>query len=153
MRPMRHDRLPLHADRESAVSHLIEYLLISSVLVILIIITVLTITPVFIDQPVNTLSDYAFIDIGNGVSTRIVDLYVIAPDYGNITSKFDIPDDVAGRGYFVEIFSDDSGDQLRVYRGRIERHVSLAGIGTTLGVAGNTTGHGLNIIEYQSEGY
>jgi hypothetical protein len=139
MRPMRHDRLPFHADRESAVSHLIEYLLISSVLVILIIITVLTITPVFIDQPVNTLSDYAFIDIGNGVSTRIVDLYVIAPDYGNITSKFDIPD--------------DSGDQLRVYRGRIERHVSLAGIGTTLGVAGNTTGHGLNIIEYQSEGY
>ena len=153
MNTTRNRRVPTPADRESGVSHLIEYLIISGVLMMLIIITILTITPVFIDQPLNKLTDYAFIDIGNGVSTRIVDLYVIAPDNGNITTKFDIPDDVAGRGYFVEIIYDESGDQVRVFRDSIERTVSLAGIGGTLGVTGNTTGAGLNIIRYQSGGY
>jgi hypothetical protein len=138
---------------EEGVSDLIEYFIISGVMMLLIIITVLTITPVAIYQPTDQLSEYAFIDIGNGVSTRIVDVYVIAPQDGNITTKFDIPDDVVGREYGVVIDQGSTGDYVSVSYSNIERKVPLAGIGETLGVSGNTTGHGLNEILYNSSGY
>jgi hypothetical protein len=150
-------------ESEDAVSNMIEYLFISGILMLLMIITTLALTSVIIERPVDQLSEYAFIDIGNGISTRVVDLYVIAPYdtfytddtslSGNVTTKFDIPDDVVGREYFVNVQSGLTGDQIVVYRGDIQRKVSLAGIGTTLGVAGSTTGHGLNIIEYESAGF
>jgi hypothetical protein len=139
--------------QDSAVSDLVEYFLISGMLMLLIIITILTITPVAIYQPTDQLSEYAFIDIGNGVSTRIVDLYVIAPEEGNITTKFDIPDEVVGREYGVSVESDTSGDLISVSYSNIRREVPLAGIGETLGVEGNTTGHGLNQILYNSSGW
>jgi hypothetical protein len=138
---------------DSAVSDLIEYFIISGMMMILIIITILTITPIAIYQPTDQLSEYAFIDIGNGVSTRIVDLYVIAPEDGNIITKFDIPDDVVGREYGVQIESGPSGDLVSVSYSNIRRVVPLAGIGETLGVEGNTTGHGLNEILYNSSGW
>jgi len=137
---------------DSGVSDLIEYFLISGMLMLLIIITVLSITPIAIYQPTDQLSEYAFIDIGNGVSTRITDLYIIAPGEGSITSKFDIPDDVVGREYNVLIESGDSGDLVSVSYSNIRRVVPLAGIGETLGVSGSTTGHGLNEILYNSSG-
>ena len=138
---------------DSAVSDLIEYFLISGMLMLLIIITILSITPIAIYQPTDQLSEYAYIDIGNGISTRIVDLYVIAPEEGNITTEFDIPDDVVGREYEVLIESGDSGDQISVSHSNVRRVVPLAGIGETLGVEGNTTGHGLNEILYNSTGW
>jgi hypothetical protein len=136
---------------EKGVSDLIEYLIISGILMLLIVITVLTITPVAIYQPADQLSEYAFIDIGNGISTRIVDLYVIAPNEGNITTKFDIPDDVVGRGYEVEILG-EQGDKVSVFQSNIRREVPLAGIGETLKTGGRTTGQGLNEICYDYEG-
>ena len=138
---------------ESAVSDLVEYFLISAMMLVIIIITVLTITPLAIYQPTDQLSEYAFIDIGNGVSTRIVDLYVIAPEDGNIKTKFDIPDDVVGREYGVLIENGPSGDLVSVSYSNVRREVPLAGIGETLGVEGNTTGHGLNEIMYNSSGW
>lgn len=145
---------------ENAASGLLEYLFISGVLMILMVITVITLTSGIIERPSDQLSEYAFIDIGNGISTRIVDLYVISPashsrqqNQGDISTLFDIPDEAAGKEYFVIITSGSSGDQIVVSRGNIERKVSLAGIGNTLGVGGSTTGHGLNRIIYNSSGY
>lgn len=143
-------------EREEAVSNMIEYIIISGMLMLLMIITTLALTSVVIDRPIDQLSEYAFIDIGNGISTRIVDLYVIAPvvpNQGNVTTQFDIPDDVVGREYFVTVQSGPTGDQIVVYREDIQRKVSLAGIGTTLGVAGSTSGHGMNIIQFESLGF
>lgn len=145
---------------ENGASGMLEYLFISGVLMILMIITVLTLSSGIIERPIDQLSESAFIDIGNGISTRIIDLYVIAPashsrqkNQGDIATLFDIPDEVAAREYFVKITSGSSGDYIAVSRGNIERKVSLAGIGTTLGVGGSTTGHGLNTIIYNSSGY
>lgn len=147
---------------DSAASGMLEYIFISGVLMVLMVITVLTLTSGIIERPVDQLSEYAFIDIGNGISTRIVDLYVIAPvgssryryfDNGIVETRFDIPDEAAGKEYFVTVTSGISGDQIVVSRGSIERRVPLAGIGTTLGVGGSTTGHGLNTIIFNSSGY
>ncbi len=140
-------------NNDRAVSSMIEYIIISGILMVLLVITALSLSSGVIEPPIQHLTEYSFIDIGNGVSTRIVDLYVIAPNRGNITTRFDIPDDVAGREYFVSLGTTSTGDQVSIYRDQIIRNVSLAGIGSTLRTGGTTTGHGLNKITYRSEAF
>ncbi|MEI6842473.1 MAG: hypothetical protein WCK53_14490 [Methanomicrobiales archaeon] len=157
---------------ESAVSTTIEYVIISGILVMLMVITIPVVTSVFIAQPANILTYHAYVDIGNGVSTRMVDLYAIIPLYNTATikTKFDIPDEVAGKDYKVDIIS---GDGARSYDQKIlvsgaggssnseitlsgiggSYEVSLAGIGATedrFGIGeGTMTARGLNDIIYE----
>lgn len=141
-------------DRDAGVAMMIEYVMVSGVLMFLLVLLLLLVNANIMEGPANTLSYTAFSDIGNGVSTRIVDVYVIAPRNGTIATSFDIPDDVAGRGYFVEIGPGENpvDQDVRVSRDYITSHVSIAGIGATKGVTGNTTGTGLNRIVYDSGG-
>ena len=92
-------------DKESGVSHMIEYTIITGIVILLFVIMVPMVTEAFIRGPTEQLTESAYTDIGNGVSTRIIDLYAIIPYYNTatITTKFDIPDDVAGRDYWVSI--------------------------------------------------
>jgi hypothetical protein len=134
---------------------MIEYLMISGVLMALIIVLLLMINTNIMENPANRLAYVAFSDIGNGVSTRIVDLYSISPRVGTMTTKFDIPDEVAGKDYFVVIApgANPVDQYVTVSRGYISSNIDLAGIGASRGVTGNTTGRGMNIISYDSEGF
>jgi len=142
---------------DAGVTALIEYIFISGVLMVLFVIVLLMVNTNFMEGPANTLAYSAFTDIGNGVSTRIVDTYAIAPAIGNITSRFDIPDDIAGQNYFVEIGnnagSDPTAQTVTVWRNSISSSVAIAGIGSSKRAGGNTTGTGLNVISYDSEGF
>jgi len=140
---------------ESAVANMIEYLMISGVIMALFIVMLLLVNNNIMEGPANRLIYVSFTDIGNGISTRIVDVYAIAPDEGDITTHFDIPDEIVGRGYFVELGpSQNSADQeITVSRNYLNAHIAIAGIGATRGVGGNTTGAGMNIISYNSEGF
>ena len=121
----------------------------------LFIVMLLLVNANFMEGPANTLTYSAFTDISNGISTRIVDTYAIAPDTGNITSRFDIPDNIAGRGYFVEIGNtyDLTAQTVTVSRGSIVTNVAIAGIGSTRRAGGSTTGTGMNRISYDSGGF
>ncbi|WP_449288784.1 DUF7266 family protein [Methanolinea mesophila] len=144
------------ADPESGVSPMVEYIIISGILLLLLVIVVPLVTTVFIDQPTNQLITYAFTDIGNGVSTRIVDLYAVVPFYNTatITTEFNIPDEVAGKDYRVDIVpgppSRPYDSQILISGGNYQSEISLAGIGATVfGTAeGNTTASGVNEIYY-----
>jgi hypothetical protein len=103
--------------------------------------------------PVDQVSYAAFTDIGNGVSTRIVDVYITSPYNGSISTMYDLPDDVAGKDYFVEVGQYASHQDITVSRDYIYTKVSLAGIGATRNVTGNTTGRGINRISYDSGGF
>lgn len=140
---------------ESGVAGMIEYVMISGILMFLLVVLLLLVNANFMEGPANTLSYTAFSDIGNGVSTRIVDVYILAPRNGTLSTAFDIPDDVAGKDYFVEIGPgvNPVDQDVRVSRGGIMSHVSLAGIGASRGVTGNTTGKGINRISYNSGGF
>lgn len=133
------------------VTSLLEYMAISGVLLLLMVVLMFTVNAVFMEGPANALSYHGFVDIGNGVSTRIVDIYITAPYQGTISAKFDLPDDVAGRDYFVKATPGEN-QQIEVRRGDIYTIISIAGIGTTKGVSGETTGRGWNWICYDSEG-
>ncbi len=140
--------------REAGVSSLIEYVIISGILLFLFVVVVLQVNTTVMQGPAETLEYTAFTDIGNGVSTRIVDVYAIAPRDGNISTSFDLPDDVAGQDYFVNISTDEIGDQdVMVSRSNIASNTSLSGISGTRSVSGNTTGLGMNRISYDSEGF
>jgi hypothetical protein len=134
---------------------MIEYLMISGVIMALLIVLLLLVNTNIMEDPANRLVYIAFTDIGNGISTRIVDVYAIAPVKGTVSTKFDIPDDIAGKEYSVEIGpgANPVDQDVMVSRGSIEAHIALAGIGASKGVAGNTTGRGMNIIRYNSGGF
>jgi len=135
---------------EEAVSHLIEYLIISGIMVLLIVITMPVVSDVLIERPAEQLASYAYTDIANGVSTRIVDVYAMSTDYSRVSieSDFDIPDSVADRSYFVQISGDGTSQNVTVFRGNIKSVVSIAGIGATRRASGQTTGSGVNKITY-----
>lgn len=138
--------------QDAGVANLMEYIMISGILMVLLVFTMLTVNSSIMEKPAEEMSYYAFTDIGNGISTRIVDIYVIAPDNGTIQSKFNIPDDVLGNDYSVKISNLEEDQEIKVYRDRVESTISLAGIGASRGVTGNTTGTGLNRITYNSSG-
>jgi hypothetical protein len=139
-------------DSERGLASLLEYLTISGILIALLVVTMITVNTAIMEQPAEQLGYYAFTDIGNGISTRIVDIYVIAPANGTIQSSFDIPDEVLGRDYFVQVDRLGSDQQVVVSRGDLESRISLAGIGASRRVIGNTTGRGMNRITYNSSG-
>jgi hypothetical protein len=137
---------------------MIEYVMISTIVMILMVIMLLLVNANFLEGPINTLTYSEFTDIGNGVSTRIVDVYAIAPTTGNISSDYNLPDDIVGQAYYVNIGNTNGGlssQVVTVSRGSIVTNVSIAGISSTAhGQAmGNTTGSGINRISYNSGGF
>src|SRR5512137_2581487 len=142
-------------DNEPGVANMIEYLLISGVIMGLLVVLLLLVNTNIMEDPANRLVYVAFTHIGNGVSTRMVDVYAIAPNEGNMSTRFDIPDEIVGRSYFVEVGpgTNPVDQDILVSRGYVQAQISLAGIGATRGVTGNTTGAGINRISYDSGGY
>lgn len=145
----------IEREDDAGVANLIEYVMISGVLMFLMVVMMLMVNTNIMEGPADQVSSAAFTDIGNGISTRIVDVYVTAPYNGTISTIFDIPDDVAGKDYFVEIGQGikPTDQDVTVWRGYLSTTVSLAGIGATRGVMGNTTGRGINKISYDSGGF
>ena len=141
-------------NRDEAVSTVLEYMNITAVLIVMMILLTLLVNSVILEDSAKKLKYHEFVDIGNGVSARIVDLYVIAPSNGRIVTSFDLPDDVAGEDYTVKMDPAASGaaQQIIVTDGDVKSIISIAGIGATKAVKGNTTGKGLNRIIYDSGG-
>lgn len=139
---------------------MIEYVQISGICMVLMVVLMLLVNANLMEGPANRLSYVAFTDVGNGISTRIVDVYALAPTDGSISTSFDIPDDIANRDYYVKVgtqantFNGDIRDQyISVSRDYLETRTALAGIGASRGVMGNTTGRGINKISYSSGGF
>ena len=138
---------------DAGVTNLIEYVMITGILMFLLVVMMLMVNSTIMQGPVNQVSLAAFTDIGNGVSTRIVEVYVTAPYNGTISTSFDLPDDVAEKAYFVEIGQVGTSQEVTVSRGDLYSKISLAGIGATRNVTGSTTGRGINRISYDSRGF
>jgi len=141
--------------------------MITSVLMILFVGVILATNVVFIEGPSDNLKYHHYIDIGNGVSTRIVDLYILAPkdEHGRrtgnarIESIFDLPYDVGGNDYRVMMNPVKTGTSQEVIvtdgsrTSKVASNIAIAGIGETLPVMGNTSGGRLNRIRYNSSGF
>jgi len=152
---MKHGHSPKTQSDDAGVATMIEYVMVTGVIMVLFIVMFLLVQANFVETPVNTITYTAFTDIDNGVSTRIVDVYAIAPEQGDISSSFDLPDEIGERSYAVKISGDASGQIVEISRDSIKTSVALAGIGASKHgqAGGSTTGAGINRIRYDSEGF
>ncbi len=98
-------------DAESGVANLIEYLMISAVIMALLMVMLLLVNTNIMENPANQIVYVEFTDIGNGISTRMVDVYAIAPKNGTMSTKFDIPNEIVGKDYAVNILGSQSGPE------------------------------------------
>ncbi|GAB7015426.1 hypothetical protein [Methanogenium cariaci] len=137
---------------DEGVSMMTEYLSITSLLVCMFVIMMFVVNAGLIEGPSDTLKYHSYVDIGNGVSVRMVDLYAIAPGDGTIRTQFDLPDTVAGEEYDVILGGIEESQYISVTDGSVLAEVAIAGIGASRGVTGRTTGSGYNIITYNSSG-
>ena len=140
-----------HLD-DDGVSMMTEYLSITAVLVVMFVIIMFTVNAGLIEGPANTLKYHSYVDIGNGMSVRMVDLYTIAPDDGTIRTRFDLPDMVAGDEYDEVLEGTGESQYITITDGHVAAEVAISGIGATRGVTGSTTGCGYNLITYNSSG-
>ena len=68
-------------------ANLIEYLMVTAVIMGLFIVMLLLVNTNIMEDPANRLAYVAFTDIGNGVSTRMIDVYAISPIDGTVYHK------------------------------------------------------------------
>ncbi len=134
------------------VANLIGYIIITGVLMVLLVMVMITANHALMERPAERFTYHSFVDIGNGMSVRVVDVYTIAPVNGSIVSKIDIPEEVLGAGYRITVRRAGTDQEIEVKNERSQTVISLAGIGATRAVMGSTTGGGWNRIIYDSGG-
>ncbi len=136
-----------------------EYILVFMISVFVFTILISTSQSIFIDGPGRTVTKNQLMDIGNDVDAKLIDTYLLVPqdkpDSISIATQFDIPSEIAGYGYDVEISdaptpgdkevtikSDRSGDLLV--------RLTLNGVSSTIPVHGSTGSHNAeHSISYQ----
>ena len=94
------------------VSTLTSYIMISSIAIIFFGIIALTTTGTFIRGPSQIVMRGDFSDIGNDISTNIVDIYIVAPENGTLNTSLRMPTSVAMQEYNASV--DESNQMIKV---------------------------------------
>ncbi len=96
----------------------------------------LSLNSIFYDTPKAIVTESVYNDLGNEISTKMVDIYIIAPMNGSIDTKFDIPINIANERYKIEIGS--SKDQ--------EIIVSSLDSSNNVAISINGIGHSMDTV-------
>jgi hypothetical protein len=126
--------------------------MVTGVLMVLMTTMMIAANDALMERPAEHFTYHSYVDIGNGMSVRIIDIYTIAPVNGSIVSHFDMPDDVLGYSYMITIRKMGADQEILVKGGRTETIISLAGIGATKTVSGTVSGGSGNRVIYDSSG-
>jgi hypothetical protein len=143
---------PLRNDT-SGVNFVLEYVLTFMIASVLFSILLMMANGLFIQGPETTVSEVQYTDIGNDLTAKIIDTYLVAPvspDQGNVSTEFDMPDTVAGNTYIVNVEpstnSWDPWDKDVVVDSNsndVSITVTLNGVNSTIPVTGNTSSSNL----------
>ncbi|OPY28306.1 MAG: hypothetical protein A4E28_01625 [Methanocella sp. PtaU1.Bin125] len=132
----------IHAN-DSGVTAMLEYIITFVFAFIIFTILLSMFDGMFIKGPERTVSIVQFADVGNDVTAKILDTYLIAPATGNVSTVFDMPPTAAGREYLLDIRSSANGWDKEVvvhstYTG-INLSVTLNGVNSTIPIDGSTS--------------
>lgn len=151
-----------YTNQDPAVSSMISYIVTSGILVTFFLIIMLSINSLLVQGPAEYLTKNAFIDIGNGISTRIVDVYSIAPtgslnptSFSYIESRIDVPKKVLGRDYSISITNYGKyGTNTTISRDNIVVDISMAGVSLSKQIEySSISSTSIRNIRYQSSGF
>ncbi|HTX43667.1 MAG TPA: hypothetical protein VMC61_02975 [Methanocella sp.] len=130
---------------DSGVNMILEYVFTFTIASILFSVLLMIANGLFIQGPENTVQIIQYTDVGNDVTAKIVDTYLVAPispDKGNVSTVFEIPNTIAGDGYFVDVKTSANGWDKEVVVHSISnntaRKVTLNGVHSTIPVSGST---------------
>ncbi len=128
-------------DDNEAITPTYEYLILTGAFLAWTIIFFATYASELSSTPAKVAMEGQFQDIGNAVSSKIVDMYMVVPKTkGHMNSKFYIPEDIGGYEYKVT-FKESSQDQ-QVYVSALEFDkailITLNGIGSSIALEGST---------------
>ena len=140
---------------DRGLSAVIEYMISFVISFIVFIMILAMFDGMFIQGPTDAVSHIQFTDVGNTVTAKIVDTYLIAPETGNISTSFDMPDKVAGRDYTLEIRPGKNGwdKEIFVYSpySRVNTTVTINGVNSTIPINGSTSSsYSIHRIKYDS---
>lgn len=140
-------------DKESAVSSMLEYTIITAFMMVLFLTVTVASDEVFLTGPSEILRSQEYLDVANSVSVRVVDLAVLAPEEGMIECRFDLPGRVGVRPYSELIVPDTEENSIRieVSDGEITSCAYLSGIGGSVFVPEMMSGPGIISISYPEE--
>jgi hypothetical protein len=124
---------------ENAVSLSVSYILLSGISLIFFTTILLTSNDILITGPTNIVIEEQYGDIGNMISTKIMYMYLIAPENGLIETDYRIPTQVGKETYMIktdlaesdgilEIQSENSDKNVRVTMNGIASSMPITGI-------------------------
>ena len=135
---------PIRKDT-SGVNFVLEYILTFMIASILFSIMLMMANGLFIQGPESTVSKVQFTDIGNDLTAKIIDTYLIAPtspDYGDVNTTFDMPNTVAGHDYVAKVDNSANGWDKEVVLSSTSNDVAikvtLNGVNSTIPINGET---------------
>ena len=126
-------------DDNNGVSSVIELILTFVIASLIFSLIIMNVTPLLIDQPRYMVTRNQFEDVGNGVSTMLIDTYLIAPSNGALSTGFVIPSTVGGSTYNISVTDLGSTDrELRIHSLDSDVYVvlTLNGVHSTLPING-----------------
>lgn len=141
---------------DSGVNYVLEFILTFMIASVIFSIMLLMANDLFIRGPERIVSRVQFTDIGNDLSAKVIDTYMVAPIYpdeGNVSTTFDIPYTVAGNGYFVDVVPSGQDRVIKVYSmsNDVDVDVILNGVNSTIPVSGSTSSSAnTHVIQYNS---
>lgn len=130
---------------DKGVSPVVEYIMTFIMASIIFTIMLLISNGMFIEGPQKTVSQLQFTDIGNDLTAKMIDTYIIAPQNGSVNTIFDMPSSVAGKNYVVNVQNSNNGNgwdkevAVSSESGDVTMKVTLNGVSQTIPMSGNTS--------------
>ncbi len=148
--------MPDMKHEDSGVTAMVEYL-ITFVLAFIIFTMMLSMFDgMFIRGPQEAVSAVQFADVGNDVTAKILDTYLIAPPNGKVYTSFDMPETIAGKDYTLVVRESANGwdKEVIVYSNYTSTVMSVTvnGVTSTIPIAGNTSSmSSAHAVRYDNE--
>lgn len=142
---------------DSGVTAMLEYIITFVFAFIIFTVMLSMFDGMFIKGPERTVTTVQFADVGNDVTAKIMDTYLVAPVTGSITTVFGMPETAAGHDYRLDIRGSANGwdREIVVYSQYSEQNLSvtLNGVNSTIPVSGSTSSmNETHIVKYDSWG-
>ncbi|MHC1596453.1 MAG: DUF7266 family protein [Candidatus Syntropharchaeales archaeon] len=125
---------------EEAVSTTLGYLFLSGIAMIFLAIVMVSCVNMFVDNPARVVMRTGFTDVGNEISTKIVDIYIICPDNGTLTTDITMPAEIGGEQYEVNAAIGSGQDQMIEVAsddGKVTMRMTINGIAESVSVTGS----------------
>jgi hypothetical protein len=140
---------------DTGVSAVVEYILTFIIASFIFSIMLLISYSMFIQGPQKSVETLRYTDVGNDMTAKIIDTYLIAPRNGSLYTSFSMPSTIAGNGYSVSVITSKNGWDKEIYvkspSGDVNMSVTLDGVNQTIPISGKTSSSSpTHNIYYQS---